>query len=332
MTERILKTVFLIACSMSLIGYARAADYTIKIATVAPDDSPWMKVMKKLDQEIQKASGGALKFKFYAGGVLGDDKQVLDKMRYGQVQAAGFTGVGLGELVPEVRILEIPFNITSYKQYDCLLKNLSADFEKKFESRGYVVLGWADLGFVHLFSKQNIKSIADMSKTKPWVWEGDPLAKAAFKTFGINPTPLSLQDVFTSLQTGLIDTVYNSPVGAIALQWYTKLSYLIDLPIVVGSGAIVVSKQFLDGLPAEYQKLLREKTAEYCGKLVSVTRLSNDKSLKVLQDKGVTLINVDEKTRDEYKKKGKEAAKSLIGKLYDAPLLSKVENLLNTCK
>ena len=305
--------------------------YTIKIATVAPEGSVWMKVMNKLKKALEKDSNGRIKLRFYPGGVLGDDKVVINKMKLGQVQAAGLTGVGLGSILPELRIMESPFMFTSYKQYDCVLNKLKGDFEKKLESKGFVVLGWADQGFVYLMSKKKIDTTEAVKKTKPWVWEADPVAKAAFEAFGIHPVPMALQDVFNGLQTGMIDTVYISPIAAIALQWYTKLKYIADVPIVDGLGAFVISKAYLDKMPDDLKKLLLNKTRKYLRVLVKVTRVYNTKSLKILQKKGLTLLKASDQQKKEFKQTGMKAAKSLIGKLYSADLFNRFTQILSQC-
>lgn len=309
-----------------------AQEIVIKAATVAPEGSVWMKVMNKMNEDIKKESGGRLSFKFFSGGVLGDDKTVLDKMKYGQVQAAGFTGVGLGYILPEVRVMELPFHFSTYKQLDCTLSAFSDEFAKKFEEKGFILLGWADQGFVYLFSKKNISSANDMKTTKPWVWESDPLAKAVFTAFGLNPVPLSLQDVFTSLQTGLVDTVYISPVAAIALQWYTKVETMVDLPIVDGIGAFLMSKEAFDKLPEDLKKLLKEKSASYLKKLSTATRQSNDASIKILKEKGIRVVSPNENEISEFRKKGEQAARSLVGKLYSSELLEGVKAKASQCK
>jgi len=314
-----------------MVSSALAQETVIKLATSAPEGSPSLKVLRKMDQELKTATGGKLSFKFFAGGVLGDDKVMLDKMKYGQIQAAGLTGVGLGELVPEVRLMELPFHFTSYKQVDCVLSAFSAEFEKKYEEKGYVLLGWADQGFVYLFSKKNIQNVADMAGTKPWVWGSDLLAKAIFNAFNLNPVPLELQDVFTSLQTGLIDTVYISPVYAVGMQWYTKVQYMVDVPISDGIGAVLISKKAFDALPADQQTILKEKAATYLKKLSIVTRQGNDKAIKVLASKGITVQKVDASQMANFRAKGEVAAKALVGKLFSAEMLKRTQSQLAKC-
>lgn len=313
-------------------AYAQQEPFVLKVATVAPEGSVWLKTMRKMADELKQETGGRIEIKFFAGGVLGDDKGVLDKMRFGQIHAAGLTGVGLGELVPEVRVLELPFQYSSYKQVDCVLETFSDEFAKKFEEKGFVLLGWADQGFVYVFSKHRVQSISDMRSAKPWVWEADALARAVFKAVGVNPIPLALEHVFTSLQTGLVDTVYISPVAAIALQWYTKVSYMIDVPIADGSGAIVITKSAFDKLPADLQQKLREKVRKYAKKLSEATRQLNEKSIQVLGEKGITIVKPDQSQVSGFREKGIQAARSLAGQLYSAAFLERALKRIEECR
>lgn len=320
----------LLVFALALPLYAQQT-YVIKVATLAPEGSMWMKVINKLKSRLKKDTNGRLKLRVYAGGVLGDDKVVLSKMRLGQVEAASLTGVGLGEILPEIRAMEIPFQILTYRQYDCVLPKLKSRFEKELADKGFIVLGWADQGFVYLMSRKKITKADDMKQTKPWVWEGDPLAAGVFKVFGINPVPLSLQDVFTSLQTGLIDTVYITPVAAIALQWYTKLKYIVNQPIVDGLNALVITKKAFDKLPADIQAVLKKDSSKYIQVLGKFTRKFNTRSLKVLQNKGLILLPSSAEQAKVFKQNGMKAANKLVGRLFTKAFLQQVRKIIDQC-
>jgi TRAP-type C4-dicarboxylate transport system substrate-binding protein len=179
----------------------------IKFATLAPDGSTWMKAMKLFTDEASAKTAGRVKFKIYAGGVSGDEKDVVRKIRLGQLQAGGFTGVGIGEIAPEARLLDTPFLFKNSKEIDYVYKTMDGDFRKIFESRGYVLLGWAEVGIVNVFSNSPITKPEDMRNVKIWLWEGDPIAEAMFAALKVRPIPLSVTDVMTSLQTGMINSV-----------------------------------------------------------------------------------------------------------------------------
>jgi TRAP-type C4-dicarboxylate transport system substrate-binding protein len=302
----------------------------IKFATLAPEGSTWMKVMSELDRELQEKTGGRLKFKMYQGGSQGDEKDVVKKVRIGQLHAAGFTGVGLGEIAREVRILDAPWLFQDHHEVDHIYKAFHQELSSAIESAGYVLLGWTDLGFVHIFSKNPIQNPADMRRAKMWVWEGDPIAQAAYKTLGVAPIPLSVVDVLSSLQTGLIDAVYGPPMGVIALQWFIRTKHIYSVPIANSAGAVLISKKFFNELPEDWRRILLDVSAKHLRRLTELTRAENEKALVILQKQGLSL---SEKPSPEtirlYQELGRRARQELTGKLYSAQLLDKVEKSLD---
>ena len=262
--------------------------YVLKFATLAPIGSTWMNIIGDWANAVDKESRGRLKFKLYGGGVSGDEPEVLRKIRFGQLQGGALTGHGIGYIYSPARVLEIPFLFRSYDEVDHVRAQLMPEIRAGFHRNGFELLGWMEVGFVQLFSRQPIYSIDDMKKRRIWLWQGDPLGSAFFDASGLSPVPLPITEVYTSLSTGLIDTTIAPPLGAIALQWFTQTRYMTDIPIMDGIGGLIVSRRFFDTLPPDLQALLR-RTGEAAGKrLVSETRRDNAKSLVVLKQHGVT--------------------------------------------
>ncbi len=285
----VLKTVTAFFLFLLLQPVARAEEaYVFKFATLAPIGSTWMNIINDWANEVEKESKGRLRFKLYGGGVSGDEPDVLRKIRFGQLQGAALTGHGIGYIYSPARVLEIPFLFRSYDEVDYVRARLMPEIRAGFHQNGYELLGWMEIGFIQLFSQAPIYSIEDMKNRRIWLWQGDPLGAAFFTASGLSPVPLPITEVFTSLSTGLIDTTISPPLGAIALQWFTKTPYMTDIPIMDGIGGLLVSRQFFDRLPKDLQDLLRrtgEKTGE---RLLVDTRRDNAKSLAVLKQHGVT--------------------------------------------
>jgi len=323
-------SLILIAIIFSCISsFAGDKTYVIKFATVAPEGSSWMKEMRKFEKELEKISNGRLKFVIYPNGIMGSEKDMLRKMRLGQIHSATFTGVGLGEIVPEIRILEAPFFFKSKDEIDYIYNIIFKELSPKFEKKGFYLSGWAEVGFIYLFTNYPIRKIDDFKKVKMWLWKGDPLAKAAFDVLRIPAIPLEVTDVYTSLQTGLIDGVYISPYGAIALQWFTKTKYMLDYPLTNSIGAVLITKKKLNSLPEDLREILITKTREYLEEIVRRSRQENIESIKILQENGIQLVHIeDEATLKELEEKGKEIRQKLVGKLYSQELLERVEKLL----
>ena len=170
---------------------------------------------------------------------------------------------------------------------------------------------------------------ADLQKVKMWIWEGDPIAEATFAAMKIKPIPLSITDVMTSLQTGMINAVYSAPATVIPLQWYTKMKYVMTLPIATASGAVVISRKSFDSLSKEDRKILLAAGDKHFRELTAVSRGDNERSLATLKKEKVVFTEpAGADTIAAFERMGEEARRSLVGKLYSAELLEKIEKAL----
>jgi TRAP-type transport system periplasmic protein len=319
-----------LTCKMILLASALSAlsfgqEYTIKFASISPEGTTWMNVMHEYDNVVRKESGGRLAFKMYPGMVQGDEKTVVRKISVGQLHAAGFTGVGLGEIAPKVRLLDAPFLIQSSDEADNLYEKFDTEIREAFRSNGYELLGLVEIGFVYVFSKTPITQPSDIKQQKMWVWEGDPVAETAFAAIGLKPIPLSIDNVHTSLQTGLINAFYTTPYAAISLQWYTQAKYVVDFPLTCSTGAIVISKKMFDKLPADLQEILLRNGKTLMKKLSDLGRKDNQNSLTELKKRGLIFTKADAKGAQEYVETGTKARRMLVGRLYDESFLQRVE-------
>ncbi len=323
--KRIIHFMFYFLVWLSVVS---AQEFTIKFATVAPEGSAWMDVMRDYDAAIRKESGGRVGFRIYPGMVQGDERSVLRKIKIGQLHAGGFTGVAMGEIAPKVRILDSPFLAENYAEVDHLYKEFDPEFQKAFEEGGYVFLGWAEVGFVHVFCNTPIRRPEDLKSIKMWMWEGDPMAEAAFRALGINPIALSITDVLTSLQTGLVDAFYVSPLGALVLQWYTRVKYVVDVPLADAAGAVLISKSYFDKMPKDLQEIVLRNGRQHMAKLVKVSRQENKKAMDEMIKRGLTMIKVDPKDVVHYAEVGQRARRMLVGKIFSEEFLNRVEKSL----
>ncbi|HEX9006135.1 MAG TPA: TRAP transporter substrate-binding protein DctP [Bacteroidota bacterium] len=319
----------LLALLPVLAGPAKAQQYTIKFATLATEGTTWLNVLHQYDQAVRQESGGRLGFKIYAGGVQGEDKDVMRKIRLGQLQSAGVTGVGVGEISTRLRILDAPFLFQNYDDVDHLHQVMDPDFQTEFQKNDFVLLGWAEVGFVYIFTNTPVRTVADMNGVKMWMWEGDAVAEAAFRALGINPIPLSVVDVLTSLQTGLINGAYTSPLAALALQWNTRVKYMMSVPLADAAGAVVISKKAYDKLPPDLQEILTRNGRKYMADLTAKSRQENANAVQTMKKNGLQIIDVTSpKTIEEFQAVGKKARQSLVGRLFDQAWLDRAEKIV----
>jgi TRAP-type C4-dicarboxylate transport system substrate-binding protein len=264
--------------------------YQLKFATLAPAGTTWVNLLEEWAEQVKQESNGRLVFKIYPGGVQGDEPDVLKKIRFGQLQGGAFTGYGIGHIFSPTRVLELPFLFNNIEEIDYVRMQLMPEIAQGYRDNGYELLGWMEVGYIYFFSKHPIKSLDDLKHRRIWHWQGDPLGSAFFQASGLAPVPLSIIDVYTSLSTGLIDTVYTPPLGAVALQWFTKTQYITDVPMANGIGSLVVSRRFFQNLPQDLQKLLKRTGEETGKKLIAATRADNVAALETLQEKGMELV------------------------------------------
>lgn len=293
----------------------------IRFATLAPEGSAWMNTMHEIDEEIRQQSGGEVGFKFYPNMSMGDEKDVIRKIRLGQINGAGFTGFGLGEILPEIRILELPYLFRNEDELDYVIDKLNYYFQEKLAERGFILLDWADVGWVYFLSKKPAAQPEDLSDLKVWMWQGDPLAAAFFAELKTSPVPLSITDVHLSLQTGLVNAVYCSPLAALLLQWFTKVEYISDIPFTYSIGAVLVDRKTFDGLSPEIQSMLRETSRKHLRKLVIRSRKDNEEAYDQLLKEGLKQAPSTQAQRDEMMELGQRVHQRLTDDLFPCDLL-----------
>jgi TRAP-type C4-dicarboxylate transport system substrate-binding protein len=302
--------------------------HTIKFATIAPEGSSWLNVMREYDAAVRKESGGRVGFRIYHSGAQGDERSVLRRIRLGQLDAGGFAGVGMGEIAPKVRILDAPFLARSYEESDYLYQKFDGEFRQAFEEGGFVLLGWAEVGFVHVFTNVPITRPDDLKRIKMWAWEGDPVADAIFRTLGVSPIPVAFPDVMTSLQTGLIDAFYAPPYAAVALQWHTRAKFVVDVPLAISAGAVLMAKRAFDRLSPDLQEILLRNGTIYMSKLTQISRKDNREAFQQLTKAGLRVQKVDGNDVAYYVDVGRRARRALVGRLYNEEFLVRVERAL----
>jgi len=303
--------------------------HLIKFATVAPEGTTWMKHMRRLDKEIRKKSNGRLGFSIFPGAVAGDEIDVLRRMGVGQIHAAGFSGVGFGQILPMVRVLDLPFLFQNYEETDRVHREMHDRFAEEFLKRGFQLLAWAEVGNAHIFSKKPIRKVKDLTGLKVWAWSGDPIAKETFAAMGINPIPLAITDVTTSIGTGMIDTVYAPPLGALALQWHTSMKYMTSLPLAHSSGAILISRKSFKKLPKDLADMVRSNFERAMKELTLALRAQNKETIQLIREKGLTIIPMPSGADlNEFYAIHGQVARKLTGKLYPKEILDQVYKIL----
>lgn len=286
-------TRLLLSLLLSLLWLAPAHAQVIKIATLAPDGSAWMRELRAASAEVKQATGGRVDVKFYPGGVMGNDAVVLRKMRLGQLQGGVLTSSELSLVYPDATAYSLPFLINSWDQVESVRASVDPMLAKGFEQRGIRMLGATGLGFAYLMSDRPLRTRADMDGVKLWIPSNDEIAARIFKMGGISTIPLPLGDVFTSLQTGLVDTVVNTPSGAIVLQWHGKVKHMVDLPLTFVVGYLVVDDKAWKKIAPADQAAVAAAFASAGKRMDANIRRDDDAALAAMKKQGLVVAPMD---------------------------------------
>jgi len=283
-----------------VIGPVEAIE--IKVATVAPDGSGWMRAMRAGADEIRECTDGRVVIKFNPGGVMGNDSQVLRKIRVGQLQGGAFSGGGIAERYAGFNLYGIPLLFRSLDEVDYVRARMDAELEAGLADAGFISFGLIEGGFAQLMSNEPVSRVEDMRRHKVWSPEGDPIGYMVLEAMGLSPVVLPPTDVLIGLQTGLLDVVAASPVVALVLQWHTKVKYVTDLPVAYGLGIFAVDARVFNGLSAADQELTRAVMGEVMRDLDTQTRQDNRDARAVLEQTGIEFVPVDVEDIPEWRR------------------------------
>ena len=288
---RIARMFSLLLFSLALAVPAMAQ--TLKIATLAPDGSAWMRELRAAAAEVKQGTSGRVDVKFFPGGVMGNDAVVLRKMRLGQLQGGVLTASELSLVYPDAPVYSLPFLFENWEQVDRVRAKVDPLLAQGFEQRGLRMLGVSGVGFAYLMGNKPLRSQADMAGIKLWVPQNDGIAIRTFKLGGVSPIPLPLGDVFTSLQTGMVDTVANTPSGAIALQWHGKLKSMVDLPLSFVVGYLVVDDKAWKKLSPADQAVLAKAFAGAAHRMDANVRRDDVAALAAMKKQGLVVTTLE---------------------------------------
>jgi TRAP-type C4-dicarboxylate transport system substrate-binding protein len=312
----------------------RAAEMTlIKVATLAPKNSPFLRSFEELDQTIRQLSGGSVGFQMYASGVAGDEVNVVRKMKVGQLDAGMVTSDGLGLMVPEVNVLRAPGVVTNYKQLEVVTRELLPDFDKIFDEKGYKLISWGEAGEYRYFSREPITQPSDIKRMRPWLWPQSPVMQETWRTIGATPVPLGLPEVYGALQMKMIDLVESTSLAYVALQWHsTGQKYVSQEANGMLMGAWVMNKATFDALPAELKEKIVSLARQNSIRESARNRQSDTGSLKRLIERGYVSQAYSAEGKQAFDAVHAEVRKRLVNRVYPEALLTRVMTLAGSAK
>lgn len=304
---------------------AVSKDIVIKLGTIAPDGSPWHQSLQQMGDQWRKITGGQVKLVIYAG-TLGDEPNLVDKLRIGQLQAVALSGA-LNDIEPALGCFQIPMMFDSYEELDYVRDRITPRLELMMEQKGYQVLHWGDVGWVEFFTTTPVVRLDDMRKLKLFTWAGDSEVLQLWKTNGFRAVPLAATDILPGLQTGLIEAVPSAPLFALLNQSFGFAKNMTDIHWVPLIGASIVSKDVWNQIP-ENQRTPMLHAARECGEaLRGGIRRMNDEAVAAMQRRGLRVIHVDDASLADWRRQVEAVYPKLRGGLAPAELFDEVRRL-----
>ena len=274
----------------------------IKLGTVAPEGSPWHDAMLETAQKWKELSGGRVTVRIYAGGVAGDEKDMLRKIRIGQLHAAALTSSTLLEIVPDIEAISLPMLVRTDEELDYVIEKLGPEFEARLAKKGFKVLSWSCAGWVYFFTKEPVTTPDDMKRQKLFFWGSDTAYIELLKKWGFNPIPLGIIDLLPSLQTGLVDAFPSPPAAAVLFQMFTLAPHMTDFRWQPLPGTTVISMRQWNKIPADLRPALEGVARDVGTRLQTRIRELEKEAIAVMIEHGLTVHPVSPSVEEAWRK------------------------------
>lgn len=285
-----IQSVFVLTGILVCLATLSAQSVAIKLATVVPDSSVWDKQLKQMAAEWKQATWDRVTVTVFNGGSQGDETSVLRKMRLDALQAASLTVIGLAQINPAFNVFNVPFFFNSYDELNAVVERLTPTLRQRVEAKGFVLLNWGHGGWLQVFSKRPVKSIADLKTLKLYTSAGDDRMTQFYKANGYTPRAMAMTDVLTGLSTGMIEGLPTPPVAALAFQWNRQTPYMLDIGLAPVVGATVITRKTWTRIPEADRAKLVESAAGVEKRLQVDVPKQDALAVLLMQQQGLTVI------------------------------------------
>lgn len=296
------------------------------MATLAPSGSTWMRVFDAMNRELRRRTAQQVSFRWYAGGVQGDEAEVVRKIRSGRLDGGAMTAVGLGQIHRPALAFQVPGLFQNPAvQVARARETLRPQLEGAFEAAGFQLLSFGTAGAPRLMSRRVIRVPNDLRAAHPWAWRDDVIGPALYQEAGATAVPLQLPEVLSALQTNRIDTIIAPPLAAVALQWSSQITHMSERSNAASLGGLVLSRAQFQSLTPEQQTILREVMNQYSVLLARNVGNDDNAAATTLQTRGVQVIALNDGERAQWTALFSRVRTRLVGTVGDAAWIARVQ-------
>lgn len=302
---------------------------TIKIATSAPERSPWVEALEEMKRGWEQITEGKVKIKIYAGGIAGSEEDTVRKVRLRTLGGAALSNMGMVKIYNDAYVLNAPFLFSSGQELVYVLEKITPLFKKKIEEKGFKVIIWTMAGWVHLFTKEEVAYPDDLKKFKIGFGTDEPEMEQAWKKMGYHVVPTDLKDLLIALQSGRVNAFVLSPLLAGAGQYFPFASYMSSLRLAPLVGAVVIDKRIWDRIPVEYHQPMLELVQDLSVDLYQKTIELEKEAIDAMKEQGLKVYDPPPDSLSQWHQAAQKGMGELIDKAFSAEIYQQVLDLLS---
>ena len=301
---------------------------TIKMATQIPENTPWGLFLNQIADDWRRITNGQVDVILYHNKTAGNEETVVRNLRLNQLQAAVLSTFGLTEVTPEVMTFSCPFTIRDDEELDLVLNGIKGDLEEKIRAKGFFTLAWSRIGWVKFFSKVPVYEPAEMKRLKLGTLNEYETLNHVFRTIGFQMVPVAQNDILVSLNSPIVDAVYNSPAAVGSTQLFALAKNMASLNVAPFIGAVILNQRTWNSIPDNYKPLLIEATRKREAELDLVVRKFEEDMIKTMGNYGLVLNQLTPAQEQLWYDEIERAMPNLLGSFVDRGLYSRIDSIL----
>ncbi len=319
-----MKKVLYLLC-VSLIVSAPVSAQVIKLGSLAPEGSPWEKALRRIAADWNTVSNGRLKVRVFAGGIAGDEPNMVRKIRINQLQAAAITGVGLGSIVEDIYAVQLPLLIRTTEEMEYVMAEMEPTLNRMLEEKGFTMVAWFLAGWAHLFSKTPATTPAEVKRLKLQVDYSAPTITQAWKELGFRVVPIASTEVLAALQSDMIEAFLLTPLTAAAMQWFGLAKNMMDLPIAPMIGGLIISERVWNGIPDDLKPELLSIVEQHLASLSRESAVLEEEAVAIMLENGLQINPVSPQVKAQWERVMSEGLDLITGKVVSTDMVGEVK-------
>jgi TRAP-type C4-dicarboxylate transport system substrate-binding protein len=266
----------------------------VKLGTLAPEGSVWHDALLEIRDDWRRISDGEVELRIYAGGVLGDEDEMIRKMQRRGLDALAVSGSGLPLIDEIVQCLQLPLLFDSYAELELVRDSIAAELEQGFERAGYKVLNWAEAGWVHFFGKAPVRTPDDLRELRLWIGMGSPETERMIEELGFRGVPLPVTDMLTGLQTGLIEVIDVPPLFALLDRSFQAAPFMTDLRFAPLNAATVMTMPMWERIPEDLRDPFLASARAAAARMREQIHVAETEAIEEMVARGLTIVSLEQ--------------------------------------